>query len=474
MKMKNVISIDVIDRERFADNIQHLPAIVNDLRQRQDDSFIDLLTDSFGAFYKYQPVFEKNIDADRQLNQHILQQMMSLNEYKQLRNFTTGDAANSAGALNVVKQIWDKLPASVKQAQQSAESISKLLDKTLDSNEYDPEVLKNIFEQIKDTNDNLTAQINEYDDKIRQVVRAVLAESENDTADGEQAIAMLGWGQNNGATAPTTAEDKLKIAQALKHNRKLQEIMKLAGRMVNIAQKKQRQKVQYIRTEVVGIEQGDELENVIPSEFAYLMHDSPALKTLFMKKLSQGELLQYELDSKEPQAKGPIIVGIDCSGSMEGYSDVWSKACGLAMYSIARMQKRDFGLMLFNTDVIQETFIKKGEHQPQKLLNILSAGTGGGTSFEKPLTWAVKQIKSDVHKHADLVMITDGICDITNDFKARHDTDKKDAEFSTFTILIGGGTTEEKTAKKFSDTVTSLENMIKQNEGQAFNIAFNI
>lgn len=471
--MKSVTNIDAVDKDRFDTASEHVPQSVKSLAANNETAS-DLLADTFGMLYKYSPMLQDSVDTDRQLNKHILQEMTKLAEYKQLRNFTVGDVQNAAAATDIVKPIWDAIPDAVKESQQNSESIDAQIDEALDSEEYDPEVLKKLFNESQQATDELGAQIAEHSDAIRQAVRRGLAEKETETADTEQAIACLGWGREGGETQPTTAQDKLKIAQALKHSKKLQDIIKMAGRMTNMAQKKQHQKVNYLRTEITGIEQGDDLSATLPSEFGYLMHESPALNTLFMKRLSQAELMQYEMQDREKKAQGPVIVLIDCSGSMSGEPDIWSKSCALAMYSIARKQHRDFSVLLFTTEVEHEVYIKKGEHKPADLMAILTAGVGGGTSFEQPLGRAVELIKTETHKQADVIVITDGVCDISESFKLSYEASKKDLQFSTYSILIGGSKEEERIAKKFSDTVTLLNDMLSQNEGQAFDVVFNI
>jgi uncharacterized protein with von Willebrand factor type A (vWA) domain len=246
--------------------------------------------------------------------------------------------------------------------------------------------------------------------------------------------------------------------------------------MTNIAQKKQREKSVYTRDEVVDLEQSDELSRVLPSEFANLMSPEQSMKTLFYKKYMEASLTQYKLEGHEPKAQGPVIVEIDCSGSMFGEPDEWSKACALAMYSIARKQKRDFSILLFNTQVVKEVYIKKGEHRTDDLISILTAGTNGGTSFEQPLSHAIELIRTEGHAYADIIFITDGICPVSNEFlkKYQETKQKKQLEFSTYTIIIGGGKNEEAIAQKFSDSVTMLQDMIGKNEDTAFNCVFNI
>jgi uncharacterized protein with von Willebrand factor type A (vWA) domain len=471
--MQNVTNIDVVDKQRLNESMSHVSKDIQSWACTNETT-ASLVQDTFASLYKYSPIIANDVPSDCELNKRILSEMMGLNEYQQLRNFTIGDTQAAAAGVDIVKPIWDSMPESIRECQQNIEQIAEQIEQALESDTYDPSTLESLFSNKSNAVEQLQTQMDEWSDDIRQVIRRSLAEQEQDTADGEQAMAALGWGSSGSKGPQTKPEDKLAVMQALKQNKKLKEIMKLAGRMTNLAQKKQRQKSQYFRTEMVGIEQGDDLSLTIPSEFGYFIHDNPALNTLFLKRLSNAELFQYEMESREPKAQGPVICAIDCSGSMSGEPDIWSKACGLALYSIARMQKRDFSMILFNHAVEKIIYIPKGEYKSEQMIAVLCHGVSGGTSFEEPLSKACDMIKTDGHKKADLIVISDGLCDITEQFRAEYMKTKKSLEFSTYTILIGGSREEETIAKKFSDTTTTLEHCIAKNENTAFNSVFNI
>lgn len=472
---KYTTNLDTMDVEAFQ-QIEETAHVAETLRQKhqEHESFSDLMADGFGAFHKFCPTVKAEVAAERKLNKTVMEQMMALNEYKQLRNFTTGDAENSIGALPVLDQAWQSIPQDVKDAQRDLEQNVEALDDVLGGDDFNKDAVKKAIDKIKQAEAELDKQMTEYADEIRQGIRKAVAKAEADAADGEAAMGALGWGRGDGKMEQTPPKEKLAIANALKNNKKIRDIIQMAGRMTNLAQKKQRQKAQYFRTEVVGVEQGNDLPTVLPSEFAYLMHDNPAVKMLFLKRYSQSELMQYEMEDREPKAQGPVLVLIDCSGSMGGDPDTWSKACALAMYSIARKQRRDFGMLLFNTSVVKEVFVKKGEHKASDLLDIIGAGVGGGTSFETPLGRAMELIGQETHNKADLIVITDGICDISETFRGWYQKVKAEKQFSTYTILIGGSTREEQIAKKFSDTTTLLYDNLTKNENESFDIIFNI
>jgi uncharacterized protein with von Willebrand factor type A (vWA) domain len=455
----NVLNIDSSDKRRFAENAP--------LEYQTDNK--ELFEDVFSSLVKYSPMIKSDIPPESELNKHIMSELMELPEYKQLRNFTTGDIQNSIANLNIVNPILESIPDPVKNAQENIQSTINAIEESLNNQDYDPKAIEKLLERLTEEKTDLLDQLQEHKDSIRQAIRKSLAKSEQDTADCEQALACLG--EKKQSSSP---QEKLAIMQALKNNKKLKDIMKQAGRMTNIAQKKQKQKVNYIRSEITGIEQGNDLSSVVPSEYGYLMHENKILNTLFMKKFSQCELQQYKMQSKELKAKGPIICCLDCSGSMYGEPDTWSKACALAMFSIAKNTKRSFAIVLFNYSIETVIYIEKGEHKAEQLLSLLNHGVSGGTNFEKPLHHCLELLVNEEHKQADVIFVTDGICQLTESFKSEFNKTKKELEFSVYTILIGGGREEEKLVSQFSDEVTSLNKMLVANEGTAFNLVFNI
>jgi len=468
-----VTNADSMDVESYV-SMKDRSGLVRQLEAgNKSAAMADLLLDGYSSFIKYAPEIKPDIPAERKLNARVISEIMQLKEFEQLRNYTKGDKENSIGALGAVKQCWTNLPEEVKEEQEKAEQIAQQLDAALNG-DGDPADVPDLFKQLEKAEQALNTQIEEYADDIRGAVRRACAEAEGDAADSELGMAALGWGRSGSSIEAGSADDKLRVASALKHNPQLKEIIRLAGRMTNIAQKKQRQKINYFRTEITGIEQGDDLTSVVPSEFAYFVSKRKSLHTLFLKRLSQQELVQYEMSSKEPKAQGPVIVEIDCSSSMTGAPDTWSKACALALYSIARKQKRDFVMVLFNTVCIREITILKGEHKAEDLMSMLSAGTGGGTSFEAPLTRAIELLEVTEFKKADVIFITDGDCCCSAEYLKKYNTVRKEKEVNVYTIMIGGCETMKKDAEKFSDSVTMLLDQLDENEGAAFSAVFNI
>ena len=55
--------------------------------------------------------------------------------------------------------------------------------------------------------------------------------------------------------------------------------------------------------------------------------------------------MQYLLSGNEPLGKGPLVVLLDKSGSMDGPRDIWATALSLALLDQAHRERRPFALV---------------------------------------------------------------------------------------------------------------------------------
>ncbi len=498
--MKNVVNVDSMDVQMFSEY-----KVLNDgvLEMIEDhpnlSSYEDLLCDGFGAFYKYDPQVCDEAPSGRGMAKRIIEQMMKLEEFRHLRNFTRGDEVNSISALNAVNHVLDELPSTLVDRQceiDELEQLTKDLVKDLDAN--DPDAMA-AFKGLQDRMQMAQAQVDAiaeaHEDHIRQALRAGLSCAEADAAATEGACRMLGCGDNDGQLVTASIKEKVQVAKLLAKYPKIKEIAKIAGRMIRIAEKKQAEKVQYERTEIEGIETGNNLDDLDSSELAKLA--DPDLELMFLKDYVESNLSQYRLSGKASKGKGPVVVAIDCSDSMSGPPDIWSKAITLAMYFIARKQKRAFAAVLFNTAVKDEIQISAGQDDVEGICEFLAKGVGGGTKYAPVLgrialgmeqedgSWSRFSgdplISAVEFKDADVVFITDGLCRLDEDFLAKFKQAKKEMGFSLYTIWISGysasleGLTPEPTVlDTFSDKVISLGGDILCNENRAFDATFSI
>ncbi len=485
MHENNTVNVDSFDIELFRE-VAEANAKVRSLRSVSDsEAFTDLLVDGFGAFYKHDPKVKEEVPPERRLNKKIIEQMMTLKEYRHLRQFTLGDEFNSVASLDAVREIFEKVPKETRELQKEMERTREELNQALDAlanaaEGGDSELsarARSLISQLAEMESEMEGSWEECLDDVRMVGRRALERAAEEAVDQETALKAFGWGREDGTGLVNawTAE-KIELAKKLREFPKLREIAQMAGRFVNIAREKQRSKTEYFRQEVAGIETGNEIADLVPSEF--LLLTDPDLEYLFYKKYFERELTQYRMQGRTPEGRGPIVVAVDVSGSMFGAPNIWASAVALALFAIARDQNRDFRLLLFNTKVVGEASVLKGQRAGEDLIRLLLVGPSGGTAYEPPLSRALDVFLEAEFKRADLIFITDGLCKLKDGFLETWDHTKREREFSVITIwinLLGGSISKDSgTVFPFADRVVDLRGDLLNRQGEAFEVAFTI
>jgi uncharacterized protein with von Willebrand factor type A (vWA) domain len=128
----------------------------------------------------------------------------------------------------------------------------------------------------------------------------------------------------------------------------LRRICEAAGRFRRVAQSKQRRKASHGLDDVVGVEPGGDVGRLLPAELAKLAVPELELDTL--RRVAERQALCREHHAVEPVGKGPIVVCLDESGSMEGEKIHTAKALVLALAWIARQQRRWCALVAYSGD----------------------------------------------------------------------------------------------------------------------------
>lgn len=209
--------------------------------------------------------------------------------------------------------------------------------------------------------------------------------------------------RNEGASA--SGEQVRSLAARLRGSARLRRIAELAGRFKRIAGGKRRSKVRHGADEVVDVEQGADLGRLLPLELAQLVH--PRTKLLALRNLLERQCLQYRLEGTETLGRGPLVVAIDKSGSMEGERDIWATAVALALLDVAQSEKRPFALLCFDGAVKHESIVTPGEALPDAGLFVLA---DGGTNIDAVIRRGLEIVEArpGTLRQADIVLITDG------------------------------------------------------------------
>lgn len=195
------------------------------------------------------------------------------------------------------------------------------------------------------------------------------------------------------------------LAARLRNDQRLLRIATLAGRFKRIAANKRRQRVKHGADEIADVEQGADLARALPAELSKLSH--PLLRLDFMRSLLEGQVLQYRLSGSATLGKGPIVVALDKSDSMDGPRDVWATALSLALLDHAQRERRMYALLGFDSCVKFEAVVEPGQPIPEEGLFV---SCGGGTDIGVALRRGLEIIRSHpgALKKADIVLVTDG------------------------------------------------------------------
>jgi uncharacterized protein with von Willebrand factor type A (vWA) domain len=306
---------------------------------------------------------------------------------------------------------------------------------------------------------------------------------------GDDNALGAGWGSEQGANSPMQdMAAKARLASRVLRDPKLRRIAQLTGRFQVVAAAAQRSKVEKHPDELVGITIGRDLGRVLPSQLVLRRH--PVLRREFNRRFAEGRLLQYELSATRPEGRGPIIVLRDESGSMGGHSAnggllAEAAAVELALLTIASKQKRDYRAIHFASRYqVEITDFPKARATPDDVLDLVLHNFGGGTDYETPLRAAMEAVDESMWKRADIIMLTDGVCGVSEEFLAEWHTLKTAKGFRCRSVLLGEGARasvihngyEAQVLKSFSDEVYTLDSLADKSEraGEALRASFSV
>jgi hypothetical protein len=221
---------------------------------------------------------------------------------------------------------------------------------------------------------------------------------------------------------------------ALGNNAELSRLLQMIGRM-QISQHFLNG-VSYAQTETpVAITQGRDIRNVLPQDMGLLLGNTEEFN-VFAAKYNNSELLQRQLKAETKSGKGPMIVCLDESGSMDGEKSTWANSITIAMYLQCLKDRRQFALVKFASNSKIWPIPNSLTRMDIDFLKSISnhGYLGGGTNFQSAWNDATKFIRSNPSwKQADIVFVTDGMGNYNAD-QFRKDKDQLKVRLISFFI----------------------------------------
>ena len=272
------------------------------------------------------------------------------------------------------------------------------------------------------------------------------------------------WDLSNRPFETSGFEILEQFAKLLEQDESLQELAKMIGkqsRAQEIFEKEMRDKVVIktewhpkpaYRGEIDGLRYSNDIASVLPGELA--MMKNPAAKKLFQLKFAQKQLLSFayqndkveskeeheseEVDVAKKEQKGPVIICVDTSSSMQGTQENIAKTVTFALSKIAMEEERKCYLISFSTGIetLDMSDFKSGDALT-RIVQFLRMSFNGGTDASPALRHAVQMLQKDGYKNADVLMISDFVMGtLPRDLvKSIEEEKKKNTDF--YSLVIG-------------------------------------
>jgi uncharacterized protein with von Willebrand factor type A (vWA) domain len=497
-RLSQNVETDSFDRELFGELESNSEELKNLIERGSHllPNFRSLVLDLFGSFFKHNVLLLPRNEVKRStlMGRKLIEKAISSLDYKELREETILDGFNAAIATlamgeGVIKWIKSEEGPSERslikewELEKAEENYEELKEEEETWKEFEKKKSSySIKEGKKNTQFQLRSQEGELKDlekeqnerleraepRLQNLVRSGLKQASERVEEVEKEL--MQWGASMGVPQEKPIGEKLDLAEKLFRNEKLRKLSLMVGSLKEEMLTSRRKVWSKRGSEVYDVSVGKELGRIIPTELLSLRHKS--LKRDFLKKFIEGRLLQYQL--KEEKGRGPLIVCVDGSSSMQGDKEIWSKAVCLSLLEIAKRQRRKFIVVVFSSGVNPvRVFGSEGKEgwgmKEGDILELAGYFPGGGTDFEAPLNRALEFLQESKFNRGDIVFITDGECDVTGEWLKTFLSEKDRLKFQVFSVLIDlTGRETLESLKKFSDKGTAVSKLASQDARDIF------
>ena len=413
-------------------------------------TFPALLFDLFLMFFKFDPAFVAEEETDPshlRANRPILRRLLDEEGTMIARLSTaTDETASALAATEAAKSILDQLSKDRDLAdwmRRQAEPHEPPPSPTRGTPPADPSV-------GGDAEGGGTAPADPPPAASLGRTSSQAAAAASSEADRHER-ALASWGLKPADLSRAPLGERLELARALRTKR-TKDLADLLGRMKNLRTSARRRKVRASRDEIHGITTSGDLSRVLPSELARAFGSGDPNRSLdFYRGLSERSVPSYSLRTQEPVGRGPVVALVDSSYSMSGEPMAWASAVALTLAHAATRSgpssdARPVTAIFFNTKVVLEAEISPGERDPRKFLAIANVAADGGTEYDAPLGRALDILEGrnapgaaspKALPHADLLLVTDGQCELSEGFAAEFARRKGALGFALVCVLVG-------------------------------------
>lgn len=267
-------------------------------------------------------------------------------------------------------------------------------------------------------------------------------------------------------------EQRLDLGERLMRSDKLKRLARIVGAMRELAFDARRRRAIRSPQETHAVTLGNELTRVLPSELQGLgkrqCRFNRARRTEFLRRYSERQLLQYRLEG--PADRGPMVVCLDGSSSMQGSKELWGKAVALTLMEIARRERRrclslifSSGSQPFEVDLLGTGLRgRRARVRDEAVLHFAEHFPGGGTEFEPPLNRALNAVTEGDFRRGDIVFITDGQARVSEALLHRIDDSRRQFRFRIRAILVDVSDNDSTSVSQFADEIHNVTDLASE------------
>ena len=496
------------DHEDYLDIVDFSPEMQNTIAEGEAllPTFKYLHEDIFMSLYQYnaEVLPPEQMHIQSWMNRNILSQLVNTPVYITLRKTCRCDLFNAGIGTEIIGkqaiEILKKEMAKIKDFDKKKDALEKLIEQEEkmdalaeeldemeelleemrmqgnDSGDAYEELMENYgngqlsLQQARALAQQMSEDCEELVETTDDLVDNVVVQMDNSIVDATSEVQQVSnyvqaWGLGEGSDIKVPFGLKRSALEKIRNSDYLKKFTDMIGKYKECAVAEQKKKVKASAIEIKSVKVGDKIEDALPSDKLNLCNE--VTKKDFYRRMTQGQLMSYDKESQKQKNKGPIIVCIDQSGSMQGDKDMWAKALAVGILEVAQLQKREFACIPYDSSCRKTTVIHKDEISPDKIISIAEERATGGTNFESPLREASKLIEDSNFKGADIVFITDGDCCVSDNFRRQFKQLKEDKDFRAMGVLVDYGHTSRTTLDDFCDSVTTVSRIAEAKDANS-------
>ncbi|ALX47767.1 vWA domain-containing protein [Lentibacillus amyloliquefaciens] len=473
-KQVSIINNDKFDKRRFQKLYDMSQGLQNlNKFDAPFPTFGSLLNDIWGSLYKMKPELKEreNVSKAFQTNHAFMKRIVDDENFERYRETTRlDDLASAIGTVQFGKKTHEWLEHEREQNEALDQQMRELnaMQRQLERQRQEhgagnenQNLQKELQQRTEELQEVIDQALNQRNSGFDQAMEQAMQQTQDSKQNLKALVGGAKAGSGEGELKKVPLRDQLALAEQLTDDARMKQIAEWAGRFKQIARKKQKSKHQKA-TSRHGVTRGNDPARLLPSELA--LYRNETTRTEFLRRFAGQRSRQHDTGGKDILGKGPIVLCLDQSGSMQPL-DTQAKGFTLALMSIAKREKRDFVFIPFSGSAYKYVY-KKGKINGEDMAALCQYFIGGGTNFESALRKGIEVIQYSSFKKADIIFVTDGEAHVSDDFLDFFQQQKQENGFHVLSLLLG----TNRNVEQFSDKVMQIRDFSDKGSFSAFKI----